>query len=175
MPSARSTIWSTAAGAGRERGHSSRSRIVLIGQRRQAEGREPALTRAPRRAAVEELGAGQGDDVDRLPTRPGKQVLDEVEEAVIGPLEVLEDHDHGHLLGDALEEGAPRREQLAALRWIAVPDAEQVEKRLGPGCGARRRPGRTRPGCGGSSRVVPRRLPRRCPAACAPSRPAPRS
>ena len=45
----------------------------------------------PSRAAVEELRAGEGDDADRQRPRPVEQVLDEVEQARVGPLEVLED------------------------------------------------------------------------------------
>ena len=42
-------------------------------------------------------------------------MLDEVEQAAIGPLEVLEGHDHRSAVGDPLEQGAPGREEDLAL------------------------------------------------------------
>ena len=99
-----------------------------IGQRLEAERREAALAGSPGRAALEKLGPGEGDDVDRLAAGPGQEILDEVEEPLIGPLEVLEDEHHGRLLGDALEVGPPRREQLAALRLRAALEAQELEE-----------------------------------------------
>ena len=45
---------------------------------------------------------------------PIHQVLDELEQAGIGPMEILEDQDHRASLGDPLEERPPCREQLLA-------------------------------------------------------------
>src|SRR5918999_1835441 len=85
---------------------------------------------APRRPSIEQLRAGQRDDVDRATARPGQHLLDEVQEAVIGPLEVLEDHHYRARLGDPLEEGPPREEELAALPPPHLADAEQLQERL---------------------------------------------
>jgi hypothetical protein len=62
-------------------------------------------------------------------------VVDEVEQAVIGPLEVLEDEDDDASLGDPLEEDAPRREERLAVRPIALATlhSEQLKQaRLEP-------------------------------------------
>ena len=48
------------------------------------------------------------------PRRPVDEVVDEVEQAVVGPVQVLEDEHERALLGDALEEPPPRGERLAA-------------------------------------------------------------
>jgi hypothetical protein len=43
--------------------------------------------------AFDEVRTGPGDDVDRLIPRPGQDVLDELEQRGIGPVEILEDED----------------------------------------------------------------------------------
>ena len=45
------------------------------------DGREAAMVRTPAGAAVEELGASQCQDHDRVVTRPGHEMVDEVEQA----------------------------------------------------------------------------------------------
>ncbi len=105
-----------------------RSHLVVV-ERGEREGGEAALAGTPRRPAVEELRARQRDDVDRSAARPGQQVLDEVEETLIGPLEILEDHDHRAGLGDALEEGAPCAEELPAFARPALADAQEMQQR----------------------------------------------
>ena len=44
--------------------------------------------------------------------RPFEQVIQEVDEAGVCPLQVLYDHENGQMLRQALEEEAPTREQL---------------------------------------------------------------
>ena len=56
--------------------------------------------------------------------RPVEQVLDEVEQAVVGAVHVLEHHHDGIALGQPLEEQAPPSEQLLAAR-PRLGDAEQ--------------------------------------------------
>ena len=47
---------------------------------------------APRRAPVEELVAREAEDGDRA-LAPAREVLDEVEQALVGPMDVLQDED----------------------------------------------------------------------------------
>jgi len=55
-------------------------------------------------------------------------VVDEVEQARIGPLKVLE-HEHGRaLFGDALEEQAPGREERVATARRSLLDAQEAEQ-----------------------------------------------
>ena len=46
-------------------------------------------------------------------------MVDEVEQAAVRPLQVLEDEDDDATLGDALEEDAPRREERLAVGPLA--------------------------------------------------------
>ena len=85
-----------------------------------------AAVGAPVRTPVEQLGPGQREDQDRQAARPVEEVVDEVEQAGIGPLEVLE-HEHDRAaLGDALEEDPPGREQRLAPAGRRLIDAEQA-------------------------------------------------
>ena len=47
--------------------------------------------------------------------RPVEQLLDEVEQSVVGPLHVLEEEDDRVVLGEPFEEQAPAGEQVLAL------------------------------------------------------------
>ena len=60
------------------------------------------------------FGPGHGDHQDRHVAAPIEQVVDEVEQAAVGGMEVLEHQDRGARGGDPLEEGAPGREELVA-------------------------------------------------------------
>ena len=77
----------------------------------------------------EQLGPGQGDDEDGVVARPGDEALEEVDEAGVGPLEILDDEDGGAGRGDALEERPPGREQLAALEVRGTLEPEEGEDR----------------------------------------------
>src|SRR2546428_12755669 len=94
--------------------------------------REIAVAGAPVRPLVEELGTREDQDEERARPRPLEQVLDEVEEARIGPLHVLEHEDGWICVREPLEEEAPGREQVVALvRRLLLSDSEQArEKRL---------------------------------------------
>ncbi len=66
--------------------------------------------------------------------RPVEQVLDELEQGRVGPLDVLED-EHGRVLvGQPLEEQSPAGKELVPFRRGLVGQAEQLRKpRLDPG------------------------------------------
>ena len=131
MPSARSTIalaaWPGSPGTSPAR----RSLHGRSGQRLEEHRDEVALGRAPLRAAFEQLGTRQGDDVDRNALRPLEQVLDEVDRACIGPVQVLEDHDHRARPSQALEVGPPCGEELVGPERRAVPEQRQ-QRRFDP-------------------------------------------
>ena len=63
---------------------------------------------------VEELRPRCADDEERDAGRPVDEVVDEVEQAVVGPVQVLEDEHGRALLGERLEEAAPGGEGLVA-------------------------------------------------------------
>ncbi len=75
---------------------------------------------APAGTAVEELVAGHADDQDR-PPRPARQVLDQVEHALVGPVDVLDRQDHGLATAEGLDQLPDRGEQaLAHLLRVVV-------------------------------------------------------
>ena len=92
MPSARATIAAT-AGSGRP-GHEPAEQLAHRRLGRAARGRAPVKLRLPAPQsgpALEELRPGERDDEDRDAAAPLEQVVDEVERARVGPVEVLED------------------------------------------------------------------------------------
>ena len=92
---------------------------------------------APTRAKVEQLGAGQADDQQRRLAHPGGEMLDQLEQRLLGPVDVLEDQDKRLHLG---EHDRPTR---------APP-------RRSPGRCAPPRPRRARPRRGRAGRRRPR-------------------
>ena len=65
---------------------------------------------------------------DRDALRPGEEVLDEVEQAAVSPLEVLEEQDARATGGDRLEEHPPAREEDVTPSWRGGADAEEREE-----------------------------------------------
>src|SRR3954451_10574531 len=90
--------------------------------------REAALRRAPIRAAFQKVGSGERHDVDRTCAAPLQQVVDEIEQAGVGEVRVLEDEDDSPLFADALEERAPGSEHRVGRQPRF--DAEQHQQRL---------------------------------------------
>ena len=96
------------------------------GQRLEIERGEVALARAPVGPLLEQFRPAERHHVDRRVTAPLHQVVDEVDEAGIGEVEVLEDEDDRGGRGEPLEECPPRPEEL--LRADAGLDAEQGQE-----------------------------------------------
>ena len=103
-----------------------------LGQRLKVQRGEVALARAPVRSLVEQLGPGQRQDVDRCVPAPLEEVVDEVEQARVGEVEVLEDQDHGRGRREALEERAPRSEELVGVDRSGIDPEEGEQGRLDP-------------------------------------------
>ena len=79
---------------------------------------------APRRASVQQLGTGQDDHQQRRLAAGLKDHLDQVEERVARPVEVLDDHDQRLLLCGELDSRPPRGEELAAVDMLTLPGSE---------------------------------------------------
>ena len=75
---------------------------------------------------IGQLGPGERDNGNRLVARPVEQVVDEVEETCVGPVDVLEHEHDGALLGEPLEEQAPGGKEVVAIRFAAHRQAEQL-------------------------------------------------
>ena len=85
-------------------------------------------------AALVQFGAREGDHEERVVARPLEQVLDEVEQARVRPLEILEGEHHRVRVGQSLEEEPPGREELLAVAGDAVLEAQEMrEPRLDEG------------------------------------------
>ena len=102
------------------------------------------LPSAPPRPPLEQLRTRSPDDEQRRVVHPVDEVVDEVEQVVVGPVQVLEDEHEGPALGERLEEAAPGRERLVAAvpARVALPREpdERAQVALDP-ARARRRPG----------------------------------
>ena len=99
-----------------------------VGQRLEVEGAEVALAGAPGRASFDELRAGQGDDQDPVVPTPLEDRLDEVDQPVVGPLEVLEHEDGQPLLGDPLDQPAGSAERLSEVDLARGAETEQGQQ-----------------------------------------------
>jgi hypothetical protein len=91
-----------------------------VGERREPDGR-----------LTVDLRPGQAEHEDGEVGRPLEQVVDEVQEAAVGPVEVLEHEDDGLLGGHGLEVQPPAREQVGAVGRDALLQRQQMgEARL---------------------------------------------
>ena len=106
------------------------ARGLLLGERREVDRGGVAQPVGVVGMALEQLGAGGADHEQRHPLGPVREVLEEREHRVVGPVQVLE-HEHGGvLLGDVLEEPSPGGEQLLALGGGGRLDPEQRQQAL---------------------------------------------
>ena len=87
-------------------------RGLIARERRKRERQRIRLATSPGRAAREQFRSGSADDEQGDTGSPVGQMVDEVEEAFVGPVEVLEDEDERALVGDPLEKATPRRKRL---------------------------------------------------------------
>src|SRR6185295_17594496 len=108
-------------------------RRLLTRERRERDVRGVQLPSAPRLPALEQLQPRRAENQHRDVTHPVREVLDEVEQAVVGPLHVLK-HEHERvLLRECLEEPPPRRERLLLrARRIERPPDEWTQMREHP-------------------------------------------
>ncbi len=69
----------------------------------------------PHRARLHELGPGEAEQQDRMPAREGDEVLEQVEQSRLGPVDVV-DHDHERALpGHPLQQPSDGPERLLGL------------------------------------------------------------
>ena len=96
---------------------------LLLGQ-----GLEHERSLGPRRPLVEQLGPREADGEDR-PGGPLRELLDQVEQRRLGPVDVLEHEQQRTLAGERLEEAADGPRALAGgCRALGEPD--QLEHAL---------------------------------------------
>ena len=103
-------------------------------ERLEIDGGEASQSGTPGGPPLLELGATERHHVDRVVARPLEQVFDEVEQARVRPLHVLEGEHDGTRVGQALEEEPPGREHLLAVAARTLLEAEEMgEPRLDEG------------------------------------------
>ena len=87
---------------------------LVLRQRRQRHRRRVQLASAPARPPRQQLGPRRADEEHRHAGRPLDEVVDEVEQALVGPVQVLEDEHERPAVAERLEEAPPGRERLGA-------------------------------------------------------------
>ena len=101
-----------------------RSRAVSSSESGESSDRRRVhLAAAPAGSPGQQFGARGAEDEERDAARPVDEVVDEVEERFVGPMQVLEDEHERPLLGDRLQEAAPGGERLVARRSPAASSA----------------------------------------------------
>ena len=95
----------------------------------QRERRGVELAAAPVRPALEQLRARRRDDEQRHVGHPLDELVEEVEERLVGPVDVLDDQDERTLLGERLEEAPPGGERLVAAVAADLLLAAEAEER----------------------------------------------
>jgi hypothetical protein len=88
---------------------------INVGERFQLQSRRPA------RPSLEQLGPGHAQQQDRSTRREQRDVLDQIEERLLAPLDVVEDCDERALCSDVLERLAIRPGDLLARPGHALP------------------------------------------------------
>ena len=83
---------------------------LLLAERRQRERRRIELAAAPARAPLEQLGPRGCDRQQRDVGDPVDELVHEVEQALVRPVQVLEDDHQRPLLGHRFEKATPSRE-----------------------------------------------------------------
>ena len=79
---------------------------VVGAERLEREARRAAAAAAPARPAGRELGTGRAQEQHRRRDAVG-QLLEQVEQGAVGPVDVLDDHDQRAVAGEGGEEAAP--------------------------------------------------------------------
>jgi len=75
-------------------------------ERVERDDRGSRLRRRPGRSCVEHVGTSQTEDQDRRTAREPRQVLQQVEQSRLGPMDVVEDDDERPTGGESLEDAA---------------------------------------------------------------------
>ncbi len=105
-------------------------RGFVVRERRQRDRARVQLAAAPAGTPIEQLRARGAEHEQGDSGRPLDELVDEVEQAVVGPVQILEDEHERMLLGEALEVGSPSGERLALLIAALVLAADQWQERL---------------------------------------------
>ncbi len=87
---------------------------VVVRKRRERDRDGVRLSAAPARTALEQLRSGRTHHKQRHPGNPIDQVVDEVQQPLVRPVQIFEERYQRPLLGEPLEQSPPSGEGLAA-------------------------------------------------------------
>ena len=90
---------------------------VFCRHRAEGDGDDTLATGAPGWLQLEQVGAGHGDDEDGSTPPPVGEVLDEIDEGRIRPVQVLENEHRGSLFSYCAEESTHRGIELGTIPW----------------------------------------------------------
>ena len=99
-----------------------------VGERVERERRRVSAGAPPPRPPLRDLRPGQSEHEDRMRPRPVEEVLDEVEEARIGPLQIFEDERDRPAVGEPLEEEPPGGEEILPVERSLLAERQQVRE-----------------------------------------------
>jgi hypothetical protein len=104
-----------------------------VGKRLETHREVVAAPSAPGRTPVEKLGPGKCDQEDRRLAAWLHQVLDQVEEAVGRPMQILEDDHQRRGSGGRFDRLSPGGEELSAIGSFGLGHADRGRQELGAG------------------------------------------
>ena len=106
----------------------------VVAQWRERDEPRPRPWRRPRRAGVEEIWAREAEQEDRRAAREAEDVLEQVEQRRLGPVDVVDGDDERSRGGERLEEPAKRpRRLLRRARLVVAPIAPTISRvAIGP-------------------------------------------
>ncbi len=87
--------------------HAEQLRGLIVGERGEGERGRVELAAAPAGPAFEQLGPCGRDDQERDVAQPVHELVEEVQETLVRPVDVLDDDDERPLLGETFEEAPP--------------------------------------------------------------------
>ena len=99
-------------------------RALIRRQRVEVDRRRVALAAAPGRPDVEQLGPRERHDQDRA-LREVREMIDEIEQPGVGPMDVLEREDQREASRHPFQEPTPRVEQIVAREGHGVAGADE--------------------------------------------------
>ena len=97
---------------------------LVPGERLERDARRVRRAATPRRPDVEQIRTRHAAEQDRHAPRPSGDVVDEVQERGLPPVDIVEDQEERHVLRDRLDEVTDRPERL--LRRSHLTDAEEL-------------------------------------------------
>ena len=114
---------------------SDQPRRVLFSEWLQRDRGRVRLAATPRRSPLQQLGPRGSDDKQRHTAEPVDEVVEKVQQTIIGPVQILEHEHRRPSVGDRFEKATPRRRRglgTGAPRTVAADTDERAQRGLEP-------------------------------------------